>query len=145
MLQTYLGVLLALVAVLALVGIAGRWARRVSAGGLLGREGTALPLTVLRRVPLGPRQGVALLRVGERILLVTVGDGGVHRLLQLEEDEAAHVLAETQAAGPASFASVLASAQKALGRRGAPALLLACARRVLEQRFADPPTLAELA
>ncbi len=44
-------------------------------------------LRVIRRVGIGPRQGVALLQVGERTLLVSCGEGGVRVLANLDEDE----------------------------------------------------------
>ncbi|MCE9602283.1 MAG: flagellar type III secretion system pore protein FliP [Gemmatimonadetes bacterium] len=91
MLLTYVGVLLALVAILALVAGLGRAYRRFGMGA--SRDRTAAPLDVLQRTALGPRQGVALLRVGSRVMLVSIGDGGVHRLMQVEDDDALQMLA----------------------------------------------------
>jgi flagellar biosynthesis protein FliP len=110
-LLTYVGVLLALVATLALVAVIGRAVRRFGMGGPRGRA--SAPLDVLQRTALGPRQGVALLRVGSRVMLVSVGDGGVHRLMQVEEDDAAHMLAT---AGFAPLATLDATSNS-----GAPA------------------------
>jgi flagellar biosynthetic protein FliP len=67
--------------------------RRAQAGALLGGGGHGLPLKVLRRVPLGPKQGVALLQVGERVLLVSVADGGAHLLAELGAEEREQALA----------------------------------------------------
>jgi flagellar biosynthetic protein FliP len=108
---TYVGVLLALVAILALVALVGRAARRFGMGG--PRDRASAPLDVLQRTALGPRQGVALLRVGSRVMLVSVGDGGVHRLMQVEEDDAARMLAT------AGFAP--AATRDAISDGGAPA------------------------
>lgn len=91
MLLTYVGVLLALVAILALVAGLGRAYRRFGMGA--SRDRTAAPLDVLQRTALGPRQGVALLRVGSRVMLVSIGDGGVHPLMQVEDDDALRMLA----------------------------------------------------
>ncbi len=48
---------------------------------------TGVPLELLRRVSTGPKQGVALLRVGERVLVVSVGDEGTRLLTELEGDD----------------------------------------------------------
>lgn len=56
-----------------------RWvpgARFPGAGGI--------PLEVLRRVSTGPKQGVALLRVGERVLVLSVSDHGSRLLTELD-------------------------------------------------------------
>jgi flagellar biosynthetic protein FliP len=50
--------------------------------GSLGPE-----LRVLRRVGIGPRQGVALLQVGDRRLLVSCGEGGVRVLARVPQEE----------------------------------------------------------
>ncbi len=53
---------------------------------------TGIPMELLRRVSIGPKQGVALLRVGDRVLVVSVGDEGARLLTELEgEDRAAAV------------------------------------------------------
>jgi len=92
-LLTYVGVLFALAAILALVGVMGRAYRRFGVGGA-GQRASA-PLDVLQRTALGPRQGVALLRVGSRVMLVSIGDGGVHPLMQVDEDDAVRMLADS--------------------------------------------------
>lgn len=92
MLLPYVGVLLALTAILALVAVLGKAYRRYGMGG--PRDRSAAPLDVLQRTALGPRQGVALLRVGSRVMLVSIGDGGVHRLMQVEDDDAMRMLAD---------------------------------------------------
>lgn len=91
MLLTYLGVLFALAAILALVAIAGRAAKRLGMGGV-GRADA--PMAVLERAAVGPRQGVALVRVGSQLVLVSVGDGGVRPLMRMMDDEAAKVIAQ---------------------------------------------------
>jgi flagellar biosynthetic protein FliP len=48
---------------------------------------TGVPLELLRRISTGPKQGVALLRVGERVLLVSVGDEGTRMLTELEGED----------------------------------------------------------
>jgi flagellar biosynthetic protein FliP len=59
--------------------------RRLDLPGASGPQATEL--RVIRRVGIGPRQGVALLQVGERRILVSCGEGGVRILERLEGAE----------------------------------------------------------
>src|SRR5690606_37315306 len=70
---------------LALFGVVLWLVKRLTGAPLVGRG--AFPLEVLGRVAVGPRQGVTALRVGRRVVLVSVGDGGVRPLLELPEAE----------------------------------------------------------
>lgn len=115
MFLAYVGVLLALVAILALVAVVGRAVRRFGMGG--PRDRATAPLDVLQRTALGPRQGVALIRVGSRVMLVSVGDGGVHRLMQVEEDDAAHMLATAGVAPAATHVTTSMGGEPAAPRR----------------------------
>ena len=80
----------ALAVTLGLLALAFRLLRRLQAGELAGRPG--LPLHVLRRVALGPRQSVALVRLGDRVLVLSVADGGSSLLTELSADERAAAL-----------------------------------------------------
>ena len=62
-----------------------------------------LPLEILQRVPLGPKQGIALVRVGERVVAVGVGDGGVRPLLELEGADRAALLSAPVPVAPSPF------------------------------------------
>ena len=77
-------VVFSLVLVLALVGIAARLLQRFA--GRIGSGRTRLPLEVLQRVALGPKQGVAIVRIGDRAIAVSMGEGGVRTLLELDEE-----------------------------------------------------------
>jgi flagellar biogenesis protein FliO len=72
------GLALLLVSALALVGL-----RLLSRRGLLGAkvEETGPLLRVLRRLPLGPRSSVYVVSVGERTLVLGVGDGAPPTLI----------------------------------------------------------------
>lgn len=59
--------------------------KRLTGTSIVGRG--AFPLEVLGRIAVGPRQGVTALRVGRRVVLVSVGEGGVRPLLELPETE----------------------------------------------------------
>ncbi len=81
---SFIGVLGVLAIVLALLVLTLKWLRRLvprtSGAG-------ALTLEVLARMPLGPRQGIAVVRIGTRRVAVSMGEGGVHTLLELDADE----------------------------------------------------------
>ena len=78
------GVLGVLALVLGLLVLTLRGLRRLMPGA--SGQGT-LALEVLARLPLGPRQGIAVVRIGGRKVAVSVGEGGVHTLLELDQDE----------------------------------------------------------
>ena len=78
------------------------WLVKRLTGASIGGRG-AFPLEVLGRVAVGPRQGVTALRVGRRVVLISVGEGGVHPLLELPEAEWADAVeAAHSAAGAAA-------------------------------------------
>ncbi len=80
--------------VLALLGVVLHLLRRFTGGS--GDAGARIPLEVLRRASLGPRQGVAIVRVAGRVVVLSTGEGGVHQLLELNAGEVG--LAEESAA-----------------------------------------------
>lgn len=120
----------ALALVLALVALTLRLLRRYAFAGEWAGTGR-IPLRVVQRVPLGPRQGIALVRIGAHVVAVSVGEGGVRTIAELDDAEAAPVLGAAPRGGkttppgttPVTFRGALASA---LGLR-APALLMAAA------------------
>jgi len=81
-----MGVLLTLGFVLALLGVALKLLRRFAP---TSTSGARLRMEVVQRLALGPKQGIAVIRVGERFVAVSVGDGGIRRLFELEEGEVA--------------------------------------------------------
>ncbi len=90
-----LSVLAALGFVLVLLGVALKFLRAFAPGASSrGR----MRMRVVQRLSLGPKQGIAVVQIGRRHIAVTVGDGGVNRLFQLEEDEAAEFTAEVTGA-----------------------------------------------
>jgi flagellar biosynthetic protein FliP len=81
-----MGVLLTLGFVLALLGIALKLLRRFAP---TSTSGARVRMEVVQRLALGPKQGIAVIRVGERFVAVSVGDGGIRRLFELEDGEVA--------------------------------------------------------
>src|SRR5262249_28375577 len=92
-------------------------------------------LEVLQRLPLGPRQGIALVRVGERVLVVGMADHDVRLLTELPREEwAAAAAAAPPRAGETPNAPRFALRIPGLGRIGA---LLLVALLVAPQAFAQ--------
>ncbi|MBL0941027.1 MAG: flagellar type III secretion system pore protein FliP [Gemmatimonadaceae bacterium] len=88
-----LGVVAALAFVLGL-GAVCLWAlKRWGAGPLRAR--TRVPVEVVQRVPLGPKTGLAVVRVGEKVMALSVGDGGVRPLFELDEADRQRVIASS--------------------------------------------------
>lgn len=86
-----IGVLASLAFTIGLLVLTLRLLRRWSP-----RWGTArgvVPLNVLQRLPLGPRQAILLLRVGERVLVVSSAEAGARLLGELEGDTLHRALA----------------------------------------------------
>ncbi|MEQ1857869.1 MAG: flagellar type III secretion system pore protein FliP [Longimicrobiales bacterium] len=102
--------------------LAGVWLKR-QIGRLHRRAHPQRTLEVLARVGLHQNQGLAVVRVGRRHLLVSSGEGGARTLAELsEEDLRPEVPVETPAPTPIRFPSLGARAW----RRTGTALALAC-------------------
>jgi flagellar biosynthetic protein FliP len=56
-------------------------------------------MTVIDRTSLGPRQGLAAVRIGERVVVVSIGDGGVHHVTDLSPDESKRIETEGDTTG----------------------------------------------
>lgn len=84
-----------------------------------GAGASGIPMQVLRRLPLGPKQAIALVQIDQRVLAVSVGDGGVRLLTEFDADAptAAAVLPPARAAALASNdVQLRASWQETLSR-----------------------------
>jgi flagellar biosynthesis protein FliP len=78
---SFLGVLGVLGFVLMLLLLTLRALKRFTPLGGDGR--TRLPLEVVQRLPLGPRQGLAIVRMGDALVAISIGEGGVRRIAEL--------------------------------------------------------------
>jgi len=87
----------ALAVVMGVLAVAVWALRRVPAGGRVG-HGPALE--VLRRVTLGPKQGIAIVRAGGRLLVVSVADAGLGLLAELPDDAASAPVATPASCAP---------------------------------------------
>lgn len=79
--SSFVGVLGMLGLVLALLLVTLRLLKRFSPAASAGHE--PIDLRVEQRVALGPRQGLAVVRIGTRLVAVSTGEGGVRRILEL--------------------------------------------------------------
>lgn len=89
----FVGVLGALGFVLVLLGAAFAAIRKFT--GLSGGAGQRLPMEVVQRLPLGPKQGIAVVRIGERVLAVSMGEGGIRHLIDLDDADRQVVMETT--------------------------------------------------
>ena len=103
---TYFGTIAALGLVLVLFGCAMRLLRRFASGVAGGRA--RLPLEVVQRVALGQKQGIAIVRIGERVVAVSMGEGGVRPLLELGDADRDAILA-APAAAPLALPGLVAA------------------------------------
>lgn len=78
-----IGIATALAFVLGLVFLAARLLARFAPAKSEGAS--SIPLSVIRRISIGPRQGIALVRINQRVVAVSIGDGGVRTLAELDE------------------------------------------------------------
>lgn len=83
---SFLTIMAALAVVLGTMSIALRFLRRYTAAG--AAKG-GVKMEIMQRVTLGQKQGLAVVRVGARVLVVSMGEGGVHPVAELTEGEIA--------------------------------------------------------
>lgn len=98
MLIAGLGVVAALAFVLGLGALCLYALKRWGTGALGVR--TRVPVEVVQRVPLGPKTGLAVVRVGEKVMALSVGEGGVHPLFELDEADRQRVIATSKVPQP---------------------------------------------
>ncbi|MEO8622376.1 MAG: flagellar type III secretion system pore protein FliP [bacterium] len=128
---SYMGVALALGLVLVLLGVSLKLLQRLAPGTTRGR--VRIPMEIVQRMSIGPKQGIAVVRVGSRIVAVTVGEGGMRRLFELDDDEVAAVMAASEpverSAGIArpDFKAAFTSALKTAGIGGSLVVVLLAA------------------
>lgn len=69
-----------------------------------------LRMEVVQRLALSPKQGLAVVRIGDRLMTVSMGDGGVRPLLELGDAELAALAASASAATDAASGTEAAPA-----------------------------------
>ena len=141
-LGAFTGVALALGFVLILLGLSLKLLQRLAPGSANGR--VRIPMEVVQRLSIGPKQGVAVVRIGERYVAVSTGEGGMRRLLELGDEEAAAITASAaaQAVGVqrsgVDFRAALSGALRTAGIGGAALLMLMAGAATLASAQAAP-------
>ena len=84
--------------------------------------GGKIPFEIVQRLPLGPRQGLAIVKIGDRLVTVSVGEGGVRRIGEVlpmqivsAEPSNAEPAAPTMAAATAAVSAPVAAFHRLLG------------------------------
>ena len=85
--QTFLMVMAMLALVLGAMGLAMRVLRKYAMNNASGKS--RVKMEIIQRLSLGQRQGIAVVRIGNRVLAVSMGDGGVHQVAELSEADLA--------------------------------------------------------
>lgn len=141
-----MGLFAALGVTLGLCLVAAWLLRRLTPGAVLAGRG--LPLRVLQRTSLGPKQGVALVQVGTRVLVVSTNENGANLLAELDGEDRDHVLTPIPAAAPPAVAgavdvrALLAGVARA-ARGGAGLLVLAAMLAIGTASVSPVPAFAQ--
>ncbi|MES3034851.1 MAG: flagellar type III secretion system pore protein FliP [Gemmatimonadota bacterium] len=96
----YAGMLATLAFVLGLVLLVARLAKRFLPGAVQAAGGNTF--AVVQRLPLGQRQGIAIVQRGDLLIGVSVGEGGVRTLFTMQQsaNDAVSLLSDTEHATP---------------------------------------------
>ena len=127
-LGAYTGIALALGLVLILLGLSLKLLQRLAPGSTRGK--VRIPMEVVQRLSIGPKQGVAVVRIGTRFIAVSIGEGGMRHLVELGDEDAAIIAAASPSQASASqkpgidFRAALTGALKTAGLGGAMLLAL---------------------
>lgn len=113
---SFLMVMAMLALVLGAMGIALRVLRRYAVTNASASGG--VKMQVIQRLSLGQRQGLAVVRIGTRVLAVSMGDGGVHQVAELIEDDLGASAGATGATGSAPIHAIANSIRKLVLVRG---------------------------
>jgi len=98
MLPAVLAVIAALAFVLGLGAIC-LWALKRWGAMSLGSR-SRIAVEVVQRISLGPKTGLAVVRVGEKVMAVSVGEGGLRPLFELDEADRQRVVASSDVPTP---------------------------------------------
>ena len=98
MLQQSMTILSALSFVLALVWVAVWFAKRY--GVISVRPRARIAVEVVQRVSMGPKTALAVVRVGEKVMAVSMGPDGMRPLFELDESDRLRIIASSETAIP---------------------------------------------
>lgn len=120
-------IMAALMFVLGLVAVAVWVAKKF--GAVPSQQRSRVAIEVVQRVSIGPKTGLAVVRVGEKVMAVSMGPDGMRPLFELDEADRQRVVASS--ATPTPFAS---SADAALAK-----LMPAGLSRMFQKRTIEAP------
>ena len=113
---SFLMVMAMLAIVLGAMGIAMRVLRRYAMTNA-SKKGS-VKMEIIQRLSLGQRQGLAVVRIGARVLAVSMGEGGVHQVAELNESDLAPASDTAKAAGSAQIHAIADGIRKLVLIRG---------------------------
>lgn len=113
---SFLMVMAMLAIVLGAMGIALRILRRYAMTSASTKG--SVKMEIIQRLTLGQRQGLAVVRIGTRILAVSMGDGGVHHVAELSEADVACAAAGATTLGSAPMHAIADGIRKLVLVRG---------------------------
>src|SRR5688572_27243023 len=124
--------------VLLLLGITLRFLKRFSGG--TGARPSGVRMEVVQRLALGPKQGLAVVRIGDRVMAVSLGEGGVRPILELDEEDLVTAAGgeSTPApfpAGTETLAAFTRAAKETPGAQRLHALMVAAKESPKARRF----------
>jgi flagellar biogenesis protein FliO len=81
----FLMIMAMLALVLGVMGITMRILRRYTMAKTSAKG--SVKMEIIQRISLGQRQGLAVVRIGTHLLAVSMGDGGVHQVAELSDND----------------------------------------------------------
>jgi flagellar biogenesis protein FliO len=113
---SFLMVMAMLALVLGAMGVVLRVLRRyaVTNASAKGR----VKMEVIQRLSLGQRQGIAVVRIGARVLAVSMGDGGINQIAELSESDLTVATDAAHATGSAPIHAIADGIRKLVLIRG---------------------------
>jgi len=113
---SFLMVMAMLAIVLGAMGVAMRLLRRYAVTNA-SKKGS-VKMEIIQRLSLGQRQGLAVVRIGTRVLAVSMGEGGVHQVAELADADLASAADATKASGSAPIHALADGIRKLVLIRG---------------------------
>lgn len=113
---SFLMVMAMLAIVLGAMGVALRVLRRYAMTSASAKG--SVKMEIIQRLTLGQRQGIAVVRIGTRVLAVSMGDGGVHQVAELTEEDVASAAEGSTVPGSAPLHAIADGIRKLVLIRG---------------------------
>jgi flagellar biogenesis protein FliO len=113
---SFLMVMAMLAVVLGVMGIAMRLIRRYAMNNASAKG--SVKMEIIHRLSLGQKQGLAVVRIGTRVLAVSMGEGGVHQVAELSESDLASAPAGAKGAASAPMHAIADGIRKLALVRG---------------------------